>query len=138
MKKPTKNKIFYWLLKGGGIGISAALPIWVILEKFPLWIDTHGTGKSIGVGSIVGIIVLLVIFRKTIIGYLKEKVKITHTPPIVMWIVSLAVTYGLMYIVKFLYDFSLVLWMGLLGSVVGTLMTFAGETIFGSTEEETK
>ena len=136
MKKLTKSKLFYWLLKGGGIGVSAALPLWVVLEKFPLWVETHGVGRSIGTGGIIGIIVVLVIFRKTVMGYVKEKFKLSHTPPITVWIVCLVITYGLMFLVKFLYDLSLVLWMGLLGSIIGTLLTFAGETIFG--EEDKK
>ena len=53
-----------------------------------------------------------------------------------IWIVCLAITYGLMFIVKFLYDLSIVLWMGLIGSVIGSMLTFAGETFFG--EEDTK
>lgn len=136
MKKPSKNNIFYWLLKGGGIAISAALPLWVVLEKFPVWVETQGTARSIGTGGIIGTIIVLVIFRKTIIGYLKEKLKVSHTPPMTIWIVCLAITYGLMFIVKFLYDISIVLWMGLIGSVVGAMLTFAGETFFG--EEDTK
>ncbi len=136
MTKPTKSKVFYWLLKGGGVGISAVLPLWVVLEKFPLWVENHGAGRSIGVGGIIGAIILLGVFRKTIIGYLKEKYKVSHTPPVVVWIVCLVVTYALMYLVKFLYDLSLVLWMGLLGSIIGTMLTFAGETIFGGEDSK--
>lgn len=136
MQKTTKNKLFYGLFKWGGTGISAALPLWVVLDKFPLWVEDYGTGKSLSVGGIIGAIIALVIFRKTIIGYLKEKIKITHTPPMAIWIVFLAITYGLISVVKFLYDLTLVLWMGLIGSVVGTMLTFAGETFFK--EEETK
>ena len=132
----TKRNLFYWLLKGGGIGISAILPLWVVLEKFPLWVETHGVGRSVGAGGIIGAIIVLVIFRKTVMGYLKEKFKLSHTPPMTVWIVCLAITYGLMFLVKFLYDLSLVLWMGLIGSVVGTLFTLAGETLFG--EEDNK
>ena len=136
MKKPTKSNIFYWLLKGGGIGISAAMPLWVVLEKFPLWVETHGTGRSVGAGGIIGIIIVLVIFRKTIIGYFKEKFKVSHTPPMAVWIVCLAITYGLMFMVKFLYDLSIVLWMGLIGSVIGAILTFAGEAFFGEEDKE--
>lgn len=131
MKKPTKYKIFYGLFKWGGVGISAALPLWVVLEKFPVWVETHGAGRSLGTGGVVGGIIALVIFRDAVVGYLKEKFKIGHAPKITGWIVALIITYALLYISKFLYDLSLVLWMGLLGAVIGTLLTFAGETIFG-------
>ena len=135
MKKLTKNKIFYGLFKWGGVGISAALPLWVVLEKFPLWVETHGGGRSVGTGGIIGGIIALVIFRDAVIGYFKEKFKNIHTPKITGWLVALAITYTLLYICKFLYDLSLVLWMGLLGAVIGTLLTFAGETIFGEEEK---
>lgn len=135
MKLKTKRNLIYWLFKGGGMGISAALPLWVVLEKFPLWVDTHGVARSIGAGGIIGIIVVLVIFRKTVMGYLKEKFKLSHTPPMTIWIICLVITYGLMTLVKFLYDLSLVLWMGLIGSIVGTLLTLAGETLFGEEEK---
>lgn len=136
MKKTTQNNIFYWLLKGGGIGISAALPLWVVLEKFPLWVETHGAGRSVGAGGIIGLVIAAVIFRKTIIGYFKEKLKVTHTPPIAFWIVGLIITYSLMFIVKFLADVSTVLWMGLIGSTIGSILTFAGETFFGKEEDK--
>lgn len=132
----TKRNLFYWLFKDGGIGISAFLPLWVVFDKFPLWVETHGTGRSLGAGGIIGIVIVLIIFRDTVMGYLKEKFKFAHAPKLTWWIVGLIIVYALLYIVKFLYDLSLVLWMGLIGSVVGTLLTLAGETLFG--EEDNK
>lgn len=136
MKKPSKNNIFYWVFKGSGIGISAALPLWVVCDKFPLWVENHGVGKSLGTGGILGIIIMLVIFRDTVIGYIKEKFKIGHAPKLTWWIVGLVIIYSLLYIVKFLSDLALVMWMGLFGSIVGAMLTFAGEIFFG--EEESK
>lgn len=135
MKKPTKNKIFNGILKWGGVGVSAAFPLWAVIEKFPLWVETHGVGRSIGTGGIIGGIIALVIFRDAIVAYFKEKFKNIHTPKITWWIVALIITYVLLYICKFLSDLSLILWMGLLGSVIGTLMTVAGDTIFGEEEK---
>lgn len=136
MKKPTKSNVLYWLLKGGGIGISALLPLWVVIEKFPLWVETHGVGRSIGTGGILGILIVLIIFRDTVMGYIKEKFKIGHAPKLTWWIVGLVIIYSLLYIVKFLADLAMVMWMGLFGSVIGTMLTFAGEIFFG--EEESK
>lgn len=131
MTQKTKHNIFYWLLKGGGIAVSSLLPIWVVLEKFPLWVETHGTGRSLGAGGIIGAVILLLVFRKTVGGYIKEKLNLTHTPPMMIWVVLLVVTYVLMFLVKFLYDLTTVLWMGLIGSAIGSLMTCAGEFFFG-------
>ena len=136
MKKPTKSNVLYWLLKGGGIGISALLPLWVVIEKFPLWVETHGVGRSIGTGGIIGILIVLVIFRDTVIGYIKEKFKIGHAPKLTWWIVGLVIIYSLLYIVKFLADLAMVMWMGLFGSIIGAMLTFAGEIFFG--EEDAK
>jgi hypothetical protein len=136
MKKPTKSNVFYWLLKGSGIGISAALPLWAVFNKFPLWVENYGVGKSLGTGGIIGIIIALIIFRDTVIGYIKEKFKIGHAPKLTWWIVGLIIVYGLLYIVKFLSDLALVMWLGLFGSIVGTLLTFAGEIFFGEVESK--
>lgn len=136
MKKPSKNNIFYGLCKWGGTGVSALMPLWVVFDKFPLWVENHGVGKSLGTGGILGIIIMLVIFRDTVIGYIKEKFKIGHAPKLAWWIVGLVIIYSLLYIVKFLADLALVMWMGLFGAIIGTMMTFAGEIFFG--EEESK
>ena len=136
MKKPTKSNVFYWLLKGSGIGISAALPLWAVFNKFPLWAENYGVGKSLGTGGISGIIIALIIFRDTVIGYIKEKFKIGHAPKLTWWIAGLIIVYGLLYIVKFLSDLALVMWLGLFGSIVGALLTFAGEIFFS--EEDSK
>lgn len=136
MKKPTKSNVLFWLLKGSGIGVSALLPLWVVFEKFPLWVETHGVGRSIGTGGILGVIIVLVIFRDTVIGYIKEKFKIGHAPKLTWWIVGLVIIYSLLFIVKFLADLAVVMWMGLLGSIIGTILTFAGEILYG--EEDKK
>ena len=131
MKKPTKSKIFYGLCKWGGTGISALMPLWVVFDKFPLWVETNGVGRSLGTGGIIGIIIALIIFRDSVIGYIKEKFKIGHAPKLTWWIAGLIIVYGLLYIVKFLTDLAMVLWMGLFGSIIGTILTFAGEILFG-------
>ena len=131
MKKPTRSNVFYWLLKGGGIGISALMPLWVVFEKFPLWVENHGVGRSLGTGGIIGIIIALVIFKDTVMGYIKEKFKLGHAPKLTWWIAGLIIIYALLYIVKFLADLAMVMWMGLFGAIIGTLMTFAGEILFG-------
>lgn len=131
MKKPTKNNVYYGLFKWGGTGISALMPLWVVFEKFPLWVENNGVVRSLSTGGIIGIIIALIIFRDTVMGYIKEKFKIGHAPKLTWWLAGLAIVYGLLYIVKFLTDLAMVLWMGLFGAIVGTLMTFAGEILFG-------
>lgn len=136
MKKETKRKIGFWGFKGGGIVSACAFPLWAICEKFPLWTESHGTGASVGAGGIIAAIVFLVVFRKTVFNYLKERLKLKHAPPMMIWVVMIAISYVLMFISNFLYDITTVFWMGLLGCGVGTILTFIGEHKFGEEKDE--
>ena len=138
MKKETKRKALYWGFKGGGIVSACAFPLWAIFEKFPIWTETHGAGTSIGVGGIIGLLVILVVFRKTIFNYLKERLTVKHAPPITIWVVLIIISYILMFVNKFLYDISTVFWMGLVGSGLGTFLTFIGDSKFGKPKVEEK
>ena len=134
MKK--KSKAIYYLFKIASILVACALPLWGIFEKYPLWVDTHGSARSIGVGGLLGIIVLLVIFRRTVFGWLKEKWKLKYAPPITVWIAMIIVSYILMFVGKFLYDITTICWMGLVGSALGGVLTFIGENFFGGEEKD--
>lgn len=138
MTTNRRNKIFYWLFKFGGVGVSCALPIWAICEKFPMWIEKTSTGRSVGVGIILTLIVLTVIFRKTVFALVKDKLKLTHTPPVVGWIVMLIVSYILLYIANFLHDLTTVLWMGLFGCALGNVVMFIGDNFFSENEKAEK
>ena len=131
-----KRKALYWVLKISGIIISCFLPIWAICEKFPIWTETHGTGHSIGVGSIFSLIVITIIFRKTVFDFLRDKFNLKHAPPIAVWLVLLIVSYILIYISKFLLDITTVFWMGLIGCGIGTVFTFFAENYFGDKENK--
>ena len=119
-----KRKRLYWLLKITSIIVSCALPIWAICEKFPLWVDSHGTGRSIGAGVILIAIVLLIIFRKTVFDFIRDRLNLQHAPPLMVWLVMLVVAYILIYIGEFMRDMTTVLWMGFIGCVLGTLLTY--------------
>lgn len=132
--KPNRNLI-YWLFKLASIAVACALPLWGVLEKFPLWVDDYGAGRSLGVGGIIGILVLLVVFRRTIFNFLKDKWKMKYAPPITVWVVMILISYMLMFVSKFLYDITTVFWMGLIGSAIGAIFTFIGENFFGEEEK---
>lgn len=131
-----KRKTFYWLLKLSGIFVSCALPIWAICEKFPIWTTTHGTAHSVGAGGILTLIVLLVVFRKTVFNFLSDKLKLKHAPPLVIWLILLITSYILVYISNFMRDLTTVFWMGLIGCAIGTVLTFISENRFGKKEEK--
>lgn len=122
-----KRKTLYWVFKLLGIIVSCALPIWAICEKYPIWTETHGTGRSAGVGVILSLIVLLIVFRRTVFDFVRDKINLKHAPPIVVWIVLLVISYVMIYIGNFMKDMTTVLWMGLIGCAAGTFLTYISE-----------
>lgn len=131
----TKRKAFYWLFKVLGVVVACALPIWAICERFPIWSLSHGVSRSIGVGGILILIVLLIIFRKTVFNFLVEKLNIKHAPPLAIWFVMLVISYVMVYIGNFMRDLTIVFWMGFIGCAAGTLLTFIAENRFGKESE---
>lgn len=130
-----KRKRFYRLFKTLSVLIACALPVWAIIERFPIWKTSYGQNHSIGVGGILIIIVLLIIFRKAVFNFLKEKLKITHAPPLAVWLVLIAISYVMVFIGQFLMDMVVILWMGLIGSAIGTVLTFIAENKYGEKKE---
>lgn len=130
-----KRKAYYCLFKVLSILVSCAFPVWAISEKFPLWKTTYGNTRSIGVGTILAIIVLAIIFRTTVFNFIRDKLKITHAPPLVVWLILLAVSYVLVFIGQFMGDVVIVLWMGLIGCSIGTVLTLIAEHKFGKKED---
>lgn len=126
-----KRKAWFWGLKSAGIVSSCLFPLFAIYEHFPIWVEENGAGKSLGSGLIIGAIVLLAVFRKTVFAYLSEKFKGKNAPPITIWIVLLICAYLLIYINSFLMDLITVLWMGLVGCVIGTGLNAIADNKFG-------
>ena len=119
-----KRKTLYWGLKILGILVSCMLPIFAICEKFPIWTETHGATHSAGVGAVLIAIVLLVVFRRTVFQFIRDKLDLTHAPSIMVWPALLVVAYVMIYIGNFMEDMTTVLWMGFIGSVIGTILTY--------------
>ncbi len=132
----TKRKKLYWTFKLAGIVISCLLPIWAICEKFPIWTVQHGTGHSIGVGTILILIVVLVIFRRTIFKFFKDKVNLQHAPPLAVWLVLLIISYVMVYLGNVMNDMTTVFWMGLIGCGIGTFLTYIAENRFGEVNKD--
>ena len=135
MMKATQNNTIYWVLKVASIIVSCLFPVIAICDKFPIWTESHGVLGSIDTGGLLIAIVLLVIFRRTVFDFLKERWKLKHAPPITVWIVMLIIAYSLLYVCKFLTDIILVFWMGFLGCGLGTILTMVAENCFGKEKE---
>ena len=131
----TKRKITYWILKILSIIVSCGLPIYAVCEHFPVWTVTHGTVRSIGAGGIICLIVIVIIFRKSVFNFIRDRLKLEHAPPLAIWLIMLIVAYVLRYINQFILDLTTVFWMGLVGCAIGTLITFVAENKYGKKKE---
>lgn len=127
----TRRKLnaLYWVFKIASVLISCALPIWAICERFPLWTEAHGATRTVGVGIILIAFVLLVIFRKTVFQFIADRLNLKHAPPLVVWLVLLIISYILVYLGEVMRDMTIVLWMGFIGCVIGTGLTYISERI---------
>lgn len=122
-----KRKSLYWGLKLLAILVSCFLPILAICEKYPVWTATHGSTHSAGVGAVMIAIVILIVFRRTVFGFIREKFDLKHAPRMMVWLVLLVVAYVMVYIGNFMRDLTTVLWMGFIGSAIGTFLTYLSE-----------
>ena len=131
-EKNRKTK--YWIFKILSVLIACGLPIFAVCEHFPIWTVSHGAVRSVGVGFIIILIVIVIIFRKSVFNFLNEKLKLNHAPPIVVWLAMLIVSYILLYINDFVRDLTTVIWMGLVGCAIGTALTYVAEHFYGNEE----
>ena len=126
MTESTRKKL-YWTFKILSILVSCALPIWDICVKYPLWTVEHGTTHTVGVGVILAGIVVLVVFRRTVFQFIRDHLDIKHAPSLMAWIIFLIIAYIMVFIGEFMRDLTTILWLGLIGSTIGTLLTYVSE-----------
>lgn len=122
-----KRKALFWLFKIAGILVSCALPIWAICEKFPIWTAEHGVKRTFSVGAILILFVVFVIFRRTVINFIKKHLNLQYAPPITIWLVLIIISSILVYIGEVMRDMTTVFWMGLIGCAIGTVFTYISE-----------
>ena len=131
-----KRNVLFWLFKLAGIIVSCALPIWAICEKFPIWRNKHGIIHSIGIGFVLIMIVVLIIFRSTVFAFIKDHFKIKHAPPLAIWLVLLVIAYIFVFLGDIMQDMTTVLWMGLIGCSIGTFLTYISESRYGKVKKD--
>lgn len=135
MTERNRNTL-YWIFKIASVVISCALPIWAICAKFPIWTEQSGAGRSLGAGAILILIVVIIVFRKTVFDFIRDHLNITHAPPLLIWLVFIVISYTFVYIGNALRDMNTIFWMGFIGCALGTLLTFIGENCFGRGHED--
>jgi hypothetical protein len=131
-----KRKTTYWILKVLSVLISCGLPIYAVCEHFPLWTVSYGSSRTVGAGLIISLIVIVVVFRKSVFQFMRDKMNLQHAPPLAVWLIMLVVSYILLYINQFIRDLTTVFWFGLVGCAIGTAMTFVAETFFAKKKKE--
>lgn len=131
-----KRKKLYWLFKVLSVIVSCALPIFAIWEKFPIWTYTHGTTRSVGVGGILVLIVVLVVFRKAVFNFIRDRLNLRHAPSLTIPLVMLIISYILEYISDFIRDLNTVFWLWLIGCAIGTVLTYIAEHRYGEKVEK--
>lgn len=131
------RKIKYWVCKVLSVLVSCGLPMYSINEHFPIWTESFGTVRSIGAGGIIAIIVAVIIFRKSVFGYIRDKMKLRNAPPLAVWPTVIAILYGLLFLNQFIRDLITVCWMGFAGCAIGTLLTYIAENWYGKKKEDT-
>lgn len=136
MKESSRNKL-YWLFKILAILVSCAFPIWAICEKYPLWTVEHGTTHTIGVGIILVAIVLVVVFRRTVFQFIRDRLDIKHAPPLTIWLVFLVIAYVMIFVGNFMRDMTTILWMGFIGCCVGAVFTYISQKFDDKKEGDT-
>lgn len=135
MTAEKKRKIKYATLKILSIIISCGLPIYAVCEHFPLWTVSYGESRTMGAGAIISLIIVVVVFRKAVFQYLRDKLNLRHAPPLAVWCIMLVISYILLYINQFIRDLTTVFWFGLVGCAIGTALTYVAENFFGKKKE---
>ena len=131
-----KNSKKYWVLKILSVVISCAFPIWAVCEKFPIWTESHGTVRTVGAGGIICLIIIAIVFRKSVFNFIRDRMKLRHAPPMSVWLVMIIIAYLLVYINRFISDLITIFWMGLIGCLIGTLITYIAENKYGKKEDD--
>ena len=136
MRARTKKRLTLLSFKGASIAVSAGMPIWAILEKFPLWREEAGALQTLGIGGVMIVAVSVITFKKTVFNYLKEKTGMKSAPPLAIWAVLLFVSFALSALADAMSDMRTVFVAGIVGSGIGTALNFIGETLKARSTEE--
>ena len=138
MKQMTekKRKSLFWLFKIAGILVSLAFPIFAVYERFPILVNEEGILRTIGIGGIMILFVLLIVLRRTVFDFFLKKLKLEHAPPLFIWLVLLVVAYLLVFIGNVMLDMITVLWMGFIGCGIGTFLTYIANCIAEGGEDK--
>ena len=122
----TKRKRLYWLFKILSILTAVGLPLYAIFDHFPVWKE-QGAGRTSVTAVILIGITLIVVFRRSVFEFIRDKFNLKYAPPITIWAVFLLGSYIMEYIASVLSDMNIVFWFGLAGAALGMFFTYLSE-----------
>ena len=113
-----------------GVICAVGLPSAAVLETFPFWretVDNHVDGKSLGVGGVMFLLILLFGFRRQIWPYIQKRLNITAVGALLFWGLSFVLLIALEKITALIPDLRTICIAGLIGTSVGQVLdTVAG------------
>lgn len=129
MTTQTKRKIGIVGLRTVGIASSVGMPAVAVLNAFPIWKerDFPIDGKTIGVGGVMILLIVLFGFRNQLWPLVKSKLHLNSFGAIIGWGVLFAVLLSIEKIVPLLPDLRTICIAGLTGTGIGQVSdTVAG------------
>ena len=120
MKTTTKRKLGAVGLRTLGLGSAVGIPVVVVLQKFPLWGSERVVdGKTLGVGGVMALLIVLVGFRRQLWPVVKTKLHITAIGALIFWGLAFGLLLGIERMVPLLPDLRTVCIAGLTGTALG-------------------
>ena len=122
MKTTTKRKLGAVGLRTLGLGSAVGIPVVVVLQKFPLWNTVTNRpvdAKTLGVGGVMALLILLVGFRRQLWPVVKTKLHITAIGALIFWGLAFGLLLGIERMVPLLPDLRTVCIAGLTGTALG-------------------
>lgn len=130
MTSTTKRKLGSAGLRVLGFGSAVGIPVAVVLQKFPLWnVETNRPvdAKTLGVGGIMALLIVLVGCRRQLWPVIKDKMHITAVGALIFWGVAFALLLGVEKMIPLLPDLRTICIAGLAGTGIGQVLdTVAG------------
>lgn len=123
------------LFTAGSAVVSAGLPVWAMVEKFPTWFQTQGAGKTCAVGIFVAAIISIITLRKQIVSAWKNHVGNKLSKPIFFWGIILGLLIGIRAFAVFVPDLITVAVAGCIGSGLGIAVDAVGNVVTTNNNE---
>ena len=118
----SKRKRLYWAFKIASVLVAVGLPLYAICDHFPVWVESPGRASVTSV-LLIGF-TLIVVFRRSVFMFIRDKLNLKYAPPIAIWPVLIVCSYALEYISNLISDMNTVFWYGFIGAALGMLFTF--------------